>query len=69
LKGEEILPGAMVLAVADTVESMASDRPYRPACGLEEALKEIERQAGKQLDMATAMACLRLFREKGFKMK
>lgn len=69
LKGGEILPGAMVLAVADIVESMGSARPYRPSCGVDEALKEIEREAGTRLDLATVMACVRLFREKGFELK
>ena len=68
LKAGEILPGAMVLAVADVVESMAAERPYRPARGIDEALAEIQRQAGRQLDGATVAACVRLFREQGFRL-
>lgn len=66
LAGERILPGAQVIAVADVVEAMSSHRPYRPALGAELALKEIERQRGKQLDADAVDACLRLFREQGF---
>ncbi len=64
-KGEIHLE-ARILAVADVVEAMASDRPYRPAHGIDEALAEIEEQAGTLYDRQVVKACLRLFREKGF---
>jgi len=60
---------ARILAVADVVEAMASYRPYRPAVGLEEALKEIEVNAGTLYDPDVAKACLRLFREKGYRLE
>jgi PAS domain S-box-containing protein len=66
LRGEEILPEAKVLAVADIVEAMASDRPYRPSIPLNQVLAEIERQADLQLDAEAVRACVRLFREKHF---
>jgi HD-GYP domain-containing protein (c-di-GMP phosphodiesterase class II) len=66
LKGEEILIEARILAVADVVEAMASNRPYRPAVGLDAALDEIEKNRGVFYDAAVADACLTLFREKGF---
>jgi putative nucleotidyltransferase with HDIG domain len=69
LKGEEILIEARILAVADVVEAMASHRPYRPALGLDAALEEIEKNRGVFYDNAAADACLRLFREKGFKLE
>ena len=56
------------LAVADVVESMASHRPYRPARGIDPALEEIEKNRGTLYDNTVADACLRLFREKGFKL-
>jgi HD-GYP domain-containing protein (c-di-GMP phosphodiesterase class II) len=46
---------------------MASHRPYRPSLGIDVALKEIEQNKGIFYDDAVADACLRLFREKGFK--
>ena len=67
LKGEEILIEARILAVADVVESMASHRPYRPALGLAAALEEIENNKRTLYDADAVDACLRLFREKGFK--
>jgi HD-GYP domain-containing protein (c-di-GMP phosphodiesterase class II) len=66
LSGEELLIEARVIAVADTVEAMSSHRPYRPAVGIEEALKEISQQRGTLYDPDVAYACVRLFREKEF---
>jgi HD-GYP domain-containing protein (c-di-GMP phosphodiesterase class II) len=66
LKGDEILPESRVLAVADIVEAMASDRPYRSGIPLDVVLNEIERQAGLLLDADAVRACLRLFQMRGF---
>jgi len=64
LKGDEILPEARVLSIADIVDSMSSSRPYR----LETALAEIEKlAASNKLDAEFVSVCLKLFREKGFK--
>ena len=69
LKGDEILMEARIMAVADVVEAMASNRPYRPALGIEKALEEIEKNRGIFYDADAADACLRLFREKGFQLE
>jgi PAS domain S-box-containing protein/putative nucleotidyltransferase with HDIG domain len=66
LKGEEIIPLARILAVADVVEAMSSHRPYRPSKGIGAALDEIERGSGKLYDALVVDACLRLFREKDY---
>ena len=66
LKAEDILLEARILAVADIVEAMAHHRPYRPALGIEAALREIERGKGTLYDPQVVDACLRLFRERGF---
>jgi HD-GYP domain-containing protein (c-di-GMP phosphodiesterase class II) len=58
------LPEAKVLAVADMVEAMASHRPYRPAIDLEVVLKQIEAEAGSQLDAEAVRVCAALFRGK-----
>jgi HD-GYP domain-containing protein (c-di-GMP phosphodiesterase class II) len=68
LKGEEILLDARIMAVADVVEAMASHRPYRSALGIDAALEEIEKNKGIIYDATVADACLKLFREKGYKM-
>jgi len=66
LKGEEIMIEARVLAIADTVEAMCSPRPYRPAAGLDAALEEINRGAGRLYDLHLVAACTRLVRQHGF---
>ncbi len=68
LKGEEILLEARVLAVADVVEAMCSHRSYRPMPGLDRALEEIGAQRGILYDPAVVDACLRIFREKDFRL-
>ena len=66
LKGENTLPESRILAVADVVEAMASDRPYRPSKGIEEAIHEIESHRGGLFDPDVVDAMLRLFREKDY---
>jgi len=60
LCGDELLQGAKVLMVADVVEAMSSHRPYRVALGVDAALAEIERGAGRQYDAEVAEACRRV---------
>ncbi|PKO89977.1 MAG: hypothetical protein CVU18_02410 [Betaproteobacteria bacterium HGW-Betaproteobacteria-12] len=67
LKGEQIILEARIMAVADVVESMASHRPYRPALGLDKALEEIEKNSGRLYDPQVADACLRLFRQRSYR--
>src|SRR5437899_6708318 len=50
LKGNEIPLGARIFAVADTLDAITSDRPYRPAQSLSAAREEIKRWAGRQFD-------------------
>ncbi|MCR4320001.1 MAG: PAS domain S-box protein [Candidatus Brocadiaceae bacterium] len=69
LKGKEIMLEARILAVADTIEAMSSHRPYRPAMGVDMALKEITRKKGILYDPAAVDACLKLFRRKGFRFR
>jgi len=66
LKGDDICIEARVLAVADVVDAMSSDRPYRKGFGLDVALSEIEAKAGVFYDADIVNACLILFREKNF---
>jgi PAS domain S-box-containing protein len=67
LKGEQILLGSRILAVADVVEAMASHRPYRPALGIEAALEEIELHRGTRYDGNVVDACIKLFRQRSYK--
>ena len=50
LKGEEIPLGARIFAVADTLDAICSDRPYRRAQPFAVARAEIERWSGRQFD-------------------
>jgi putative nucleotidyltransferase with HDIG domain len=50
LKGEQIVLGARIFAVADTLDAITSDRPYRRADTFEAARKEILRCSGTQFD-------------------
>ena len=50
LKGDDIIPEARIIAVADVIEAMSSHRPYRPALGIEKALAVIERGRGTAFD-------------------
>jgi len=63
LSGDEILMEARILAVADVVEAMVADRPYRASLGLNEALAEIKRFRGLRYDPDVVDACIRFFSE------
>ena len=65
LQGEHILLEARILAIADCVEAMCSVRPYRSASGMEAALEELQRNAGRLYDAALVTACVSLVR-RGF---
>lgn len=67
LKDEGIVIEARILAVADIVEAMSSHRPYRPALGLEKALKEISSNKGTLYDADAVDACLKVFSAGVFK--
>ena len=66
LKGDQISLEARILAVADTVEAMASNRPYRVSPGIEMGLATVESGMGSLFDARVVVACLRLFREKNY---
>ncbi|RCX32707.1 PAS domain S-box-containing protein/putative nucleotidyltransferase with HDIG domain [Thioalbus denitrificans] len=67
LVGEAILPEARILAVADVVEAMSSDRPYRPGQGIDVALAHLEEMRGRWFDARAVDVCLALFRDRGFR--
>jgi putative nucleotidyltransferase with HDIG domain len=50
LKGDQIPLGARMFSVADTLDAITSDRPYRPAQSLTAARIEIEKWSGRQFD-------------------
>lgn len=50
LKGENIPLSARICALADVFDALTSDRPYKKAWPLEEALKEIKNGSGVHFD-------------------
>jgi response regulator RpfG family c-di-GMP phosphodiesterase len=56
LYGEEIPIAARVFAVADALDAITNDRPYRPASPWQVAIDEIRAQAGSQFDPRVARA-------------
>jgi putative nucleotidyltransferase with HDIG domain len=63
LKGEKIPLGARILHVADSFDSMTSDRPYRPAPGINYALSELNKFKGSQFDHTVVEAFLKVLKE------
>ena len=62
--GEEIPLGARILAVADSYDAMTSDRPYRNAMTVEQAIREIKMHSGSQFDPGIVNAFIAVLREK-----
>src|SRR5881296_62199 len=52
LVAESIPVGARIIMIADTIDAMTSDRPYRKALTLNRAIEELQEYAGKQFDPA-----------------
>lgn len=64
IRGEKIPLGARILHVADSFDSMTSDRPYRPAPGIEFALSELEKYKGSQFDQDVVEAFLNVLKKR-----
>ena len=65
LRGEQIFLPARIFMLADTFDAMTTDRPYRRAMPIEDALEEVERHAGTQFDPELARAWIDLVEERG----
>lgn len=64
LQGEEIPLVSRILSIADAFDAMVSERVYQKAKTVEEALIEIEENAGTQFDPQIAMSFVNLMRRK-----
>jgi PAS domain S-box-containing protein len=60
LKNDEIPVGSMIIHVAESIDSMTADRPYRPAPGKKYALSELKKYAGQQFDPRVAQAAIKV---------
>jgi len=65
LRGDRIPLPSRIILVADTVEAMTSDRPYRKALPLDAVRAELSKFAGSQFDPACAQGMLRLLEAEG----
>jgi HD-GYP domain-containing protein (c-di-GMP phosphodiesterase class II) len=59
LAGEEIPLTARIVFVCDAYNAMTTDRPYRKALSMEDALEELVRNAGTQFDPTVVAALIR----------
>jgi len=66
LKGEEIVPEAQILMVADTVEAMLSQRPYRPKHSLACTIQELRNKSGVLYDPRIARECIALLQDEKY---
>jgi len=65
LSGEEIPLGARILCIADAFEAMTSNRPYRKAMSISEAVSELINNAGEQFDPNLVQIFLEILKEEG----
>jgi len=65
LRGEMIPLPSRIILVADTVEAMTSDRPYRKAMPLEVVCNELDKYSGSQFDPVCTRACLSILDREG----
>ena len=63
LAGEQIPIGARILSAIDCLDALASDRQYRRALPLEEAMQYVVNQSGKSFDPRVVLILQRRFRE------
>ena len=68
LKGEEIPLGARIVAVADSFDAMTTDRSYRRALSIDEAIERMNSAAGTQFDPKIVKLFVRHIREKGYEL-
>jgi putative nucleotidyltransferase with HDIG domain len=60
LKGNQISIEARIVAIADAIEAMSSDRPYRKSLKLTKIINEIKQYAGSQFDPVVVEAAVRM---------
>jgi diguanylate cyclase (GGDEF)-like protein/putative nucleotidyltransferase with HDIG domain len=63
LKGEDIPIGARILSAVDYLDALASDREYRRALSLDDAMARVEEESGRGLDPKVVEALSRKYRE------
>jgi diguanylate cyclase (GGDEF)-like protein/putative nucleotidyltransferase with HDIG domain len=69
LAGEQIPIGARILSVVDCLDALASQRQYRPAMPLEDAMRIVVEQSGKSYDPRVVAVLQTRFRDLELKAK
>jgi putative two-component system response regulator len=67
LSGNDIMMEARIIGLANVVAAMDSKRPYRESLGVNQALEHISAEKGNLYDEVVVDACLKIFKEKGFR--
>lgn len=62
-RGDKIPLGARIVAVADSLDAMTSDRPYRKSLHLDTVIREFEHHSGTQWDPQVTKALLDILRQ------
>lgn len=62
LKGETVPLGARIIRIADTFDSLTTDRPYREGMGVSQACRVLEQEAGRSLDPNLVSKCIGIYR-------
>ncbi len=63
LRGEDLLVGVRIIALANAFDAMTTDRPYRNQISLEETLKEVKRCMGTHFDAEMARVLFRVLEQ------
>ncbi len=62
-RGRKIKLGARIMAVADSIDAMISNRPYRKGLTLKETINELKKNSGTQFDPRIVKICLKLLKK------
>jgi HD-GYP domain-containing protein (c-di-GMP phosphodiesterase class II) len=68
LKKDDILLESQVVAVADVIDAMTSDRPWRQALSVDEALAYLQKERGVKFDPYTVDACVELYTKQKYRL-
>ena len=65
LRGDQIPAPSRIILVADTLEAMTSNRPYRDGLPLDVVVRELHKYSGSQFDPTVVDALMRLLEDEG----
>jgi len=65
LRGDQIPLPSRIILVADTIEAMTSNRPYRKGLPLDVVIRELHKYSGSQFDPAVVEALMKLLDDEG----